>query len=91
MGRTNPTFRDALRRFEDEWQPYRRALRQQHRGDFDALVESADRFADAAGYRNSTDPVRAILLSMLLAHQVELRELRTRLAALESGVDGVQD
>jgi len=76
MGRTNPTYRDTLRAFEDRWQPFRRGLRGQYQPDFDRLLEGADRFADAAGYQNPRDAERAILLSMLLAHEVELRRLR---------------
>lgn len=81
MGRTNPTYRDDLRDFERRWQPFRRALRRQYQSDFDRLVEDADRFADAAGYRNPRDPEVAILVSMLLAHEVELRQLREQITA----------
>lgn len=75
MGRTNPTYRDWLRSTEERWQPFRRGLRRRYQGDFDRLFERADRFADAAGYANSRDPEVALLLSMLLAHEVRLREL----------------
>lgn len=79
MGRTNPTYRDFLQRYEEQWQPYRRALRRQYQADFDALFEGAHQFADAAGYVNAEDPQIAALVSMLLAQQVELRELREQL------------
>jgi hypothetical protein len=37
MGRTNPTYRDYLQRFEERCQPMRRVLRQAHKSDFDRL------------------------------------------------------
>lgn len=79
MGRTNPTFRDFLDRYEDQWSAYRRGLRHQHKSDFDHLFERARRHADAAGYMNSTDPEIAVLMSVLLAQEVEIRQLREQL------------
>lgn len=76
MGRTNPTYRDALSAIEREWEPMGRALRREYRADFGRLFDRARGFADAAGYANPPDPERAFLLSLLLAHEVELRRLR---------------
>lgn len=83
MGRTNPTYRDSVRRMESEWQPMRRALRRTYQDDFDRLFDRAREFADAAGYANPPEPERALVLSLLLAHEVELRRLREELAARE--------
>jgi len=85
MGRTNPTYRDALRALESEWEPMRRALRREYQADFDHLFDRGRSFADAAGYANPRDPERALLLSLALAHEVELRRLRDRLESLERG------
>ncbi|WP_254523165.1 hypothetical protein [Natrinema caseinilyticum] len=49
MGKTNPTYRDQLRRLEEDWQPFRRALRVQYQEEFDQLFDEARQFADAAG------------------------------------------
>lgn len=76
MGRTNPTYRDYLRQFEDDWQSFRRGLRREFERDFDRLFDRARNHADAAGYHNATDPDVALLLSVLLAHERELRRLR---------------
>ncbi|NHN58684.1 MULTISPECIES: hypothetical protein [Halorussus] len=78
MGRTNPTFRDFLDRYEDDWTAYRRGLRRRHKPHFDRLFERARRHADAASYMNATDPEIAFLVSVVLAQEVELRELRDR-------------
>ncbi|WP_290817980.1 hypothetical protein [Halovivax sp.] len=87
MGRTNPTYRDAIRGIEAEWEPMGRALRREYRTDFDRLFDRARNFADAAGHANPPDPGRAFLLSLLLAHEVELRRLSARVAELENAVD----
>ncbi|WP_243645170.1 hypothetical protein [Natrarchaeobius chitinivorans] len=76
MGRTNPTYRDAIRRMEAEWEPMRRALRRTYQTDFDRLFDRSREFADAAGYANPASPERALVLSLLLAHEIELRRLR---------------
>ncbi|WP_313691237.1 hypothetical protein [Halorarum halobium] len=86
MGRTNPTYRNFLEAYEAEWAPYRRALRRQHRADFDRLFERAADHAAAAGMRNPPDPTEALVLSLLVAHETELRRLRERVAALEDEV-----
>lgn len=79
MGRTNPTYRDALRRHEETWQRYRRALRHDDQEHFDRLFERAANHADAAGHANTLDAERITLFSMLLAHEAELAALRARL------------
>ena len=84
MGRTNPTYRDAIRGLEREWAPMGRALRQPYRDDFDRLFDRARAFADAAGYANPPDPERAFVLSLLLAHEIERRRLHERVDTLEA-------
>lgn len=76
MGRTNPTYRDYVQEVETDWNSFRRGLRREYKDDFDRLFDRARTHADAAGYHNSTDPNMALLLSILLAHEHELRELR---------------
>ncbi|MDZ7729894.1 MAG: hypothetical protein U5K37_01100 [Natrialbaceae archaeon] len=78
-GSNDPTYRNAIRGLEEEWAPMRRALRQPYQADFDRLFDRARGFADAAGQANSPDPERALLLSLLLAHEVEIRQLHERL------------
>jgi len=76
MGRTNPTYRDFLARYESSLRPYRTALRRDDRAHFDRLFEHAAARAAAAGQQNATVPERMVLLSMLLEHERELRRLR---------------
>ena len=84
MGRTTPTYRDAIRGLEREWAPMGRALRRPYRDDFDRLFDRARAFADAAGYANPPDPERAFVLSLVLAHEIEIRRLHERIDALEA-------
>lgn len=79
MGRTNATYRDHLDAYEQRCKPFRRALRREHQQDFDRLFERARNRAHAAGHLNSTDPERAALLSMLVAQEAAIRELRAEL------------
>ena len=98
MGRTNPTYRDAIASLESDWGPMRRALRREYQGDFDRLFDRARNFADAAGHANAPDPERALLLSLLLAHEVEHRrgrdrfaETETRLAETETRLEALEE
>lgn len=85
MGRTTPTYRAFLDAYEADWGEYRRALRYERQADFDRLFERAAAHAHAAGVQNPPDPLEAVYLSMLLAHEAELRRLRERVEAVESG------
>lgn len=79
MGRTNPTYRDQLRRLESDWDPFRRALRAAEQDAFDQLFEHGRAYAHAASYCNHTDPERALLVSMLLAHERKISQLEAQL------------
>jgi hypothetical protein len=79
MGRTNPTFRDTLRHMEEQWQPYRRALRHHDQDTFDTLWGYAREHADAGGYLSHPDPAVVMLFSVCLAQQRRLNDLETHI------------
>ena len=79
MGRTSPTYRDALRAIEGRWQDYRRTLRRRDRPHFDRLFEHGRAHADAAGVVNHDDPMVPLLVAALL-------EQERRIATLEAAV-----
>lgn len=83
MGRTNPTYRDLLRRTAERWETFRRGLRREERRRFDELWEHAHRHADASGLLNHPDPIVPALFSMALEHQRRIDELGARLDAIE--------
>lgn len=76
MGKTNPTYRDRVTALEDNLDPFKRALRRQHKPAFSDLMCYAKDFADAGGHLNPTDVRSTVLLSICLAQQVEIRELK---------------
>lgn len=80
MGRSNPTYRDNLRRLEDRWGDYRRALRRRDREHFDRLWEHAAGYADAAGYQNQERYLDLVFMSIVLSQE-------RRIAALEAELD----
>lgn len=75
MGRTNPTYRDLVSRFETSLTPYRRGLRLEDQAHFDRLFDQARQHADAATYQQGNDPEMLVLLSILLAHEHRLDAL----------------
>ena len=83
MGRTNPTYRDQIRRFETRWSDYRRALRIDERPHFDRLLEHARAHADAASYCNATDPTDPLALSIDLEQERRIAALEEKVRALE--------
>lgn len=83
MGRTNMTYRDRVNGIEDDWGLFRKSLRRRHKPVFDQLFEHAANHAKSAGYQNPTDTWKGIWLSICLAQQEELNELRERVAELE--------
>ena len=83
MGRTNPTYRDALRAIEDRWTEFRRALRRRDQPHFDRLFEYAREHADASGLLNHQNPLLPALLSIDLEQEATLEDHEERLEALE--------
>ena len=90
MGRTNPTYRDFLERYEGQFGDFRRGLRREARADFDRLFERARAYADAAGYANHLDRDRLVLVSMALGHEAALRERREQIDALGQEIDDLR-
>lgn len=80
MGRSNPTYRDNLRRLEERWGDYRRALRRRDQEHFDRLWEHAAAYADAAGYQNTERNLDLVLVSVVLAQERRIAELEAELA-----------
>ena len=87
MGRTNPTYRDALRAIEERWGDFRRALRRREQSRFDRLFAYASDHADASGLLNHQNPLGPALFSIDLEQERRIEELEGRIAALESRLD----
>ncbi|WP_340100918.1 hypothetical protein [Salinibaculum salinum] len=87
MGRTNPTYRDALRAIEERWAEFRRALRRRDQPRFDRLFEYAREHADASGLLNHQSPLLPTLLSINLEQETRLDEHEERLEKLERALE----
>ncbi|RCU44291.1 hypothetical protein DU504_16050 [Haloplanus salinus] len=87
MGRTNPTYRDALRAIEERWAEFRRALRRRDQPRFDRLFEYAREHADASGLLNHQNPLLPALFSIDLEQEARLDDHEERLAELEAAVE----
>ena len=81
MGRSVPTYRMKLEELIAELGDYRRALREEDRKAFDALMNRARRYASAAGFQASSDPMETAMLSMLVGIEKELEALKRDAAA----------
>ncbi len=88
MGRTNPTYRDALRAIEERWAEFRRALRRRDQPHFDQLFEYARDHADASGLLNHQNPLLPALLSIDLEQEGRLDDHEERLEELENALNG---
>ncbi len=87
MGRTNPTYRDALRAIEERWAEFRRALRRRDQPHFDQLFEYAREHADASGLLNHQNPLLPTLFSIDLEQEARLEDHEERLAELEQALE----
>jgi len=75
MGRTVPTMTQIIQNEEENWAPFRRALRAQDRVAFDRLFAAARHHAAVASYAARPVPFEAILLSMLLEAMKAIQRL----------------
>ncbi|WP_254858821.1 hypothetical protein [Natronomonas gomsonensis] len=91
MGRTNPTYRDALRAIEERWADFRRALRRRDQPRFDRLFEYAREHADASGLLNHQNSLAPALLSIDLEQEARLDDHENRLAELEQQIAEGED
>jgi hypothetical protein len=91
MGRTNPTYRDALRAIEDRWSTFRRALRRWDQPRFDQLFAYAREHADASGLLNHHTPLLPALFSIDLEQEKRLDAHEDRLDDLEAALEHGED
>lgn len=91
MGRTNPTFRDALRAVEERWGEYRRALRRRDQPLFDRLFTYAREHADASGLLNYQNPMFPVLLSVDLEQESRLDAHDERLDDFEDAIEALRE
>jgi hypothetical protein len=83
MGRTVPTFTMVLQQEMESWSKFRRGLRREDQELFDDLFRAARLQLASSAYAARAIPFESIAMSMLLAQQTMIRELKQRIACLE--------
>lgn len=83
MGRTVPSYRQALENEISRWESFRKALRNRDLEAFDEMMNSCRVYASAGG--SATRPIlaEAMFMSILLSQQKELMEIKKSLELLE--------
>jgi hypothetical protein len=83
MGRTVPSYRQALDKEIKGWEGFRKALRGRELEAFDKMMNACRTYASAGGMATRTILAEAMFMSILLNQQKELMEIRENLERLE--------
>ena len=83
MGRTVPSYRQALEAEIARWDGFRKALRGKDIEAFDKMMNACKAYASAGGMATRTILAEAMFMSILLSQQKELMEIRESLERLE--------
>ncbi|MEM2947213.1 MAG: hypothetical protein QXN96_03120 [Candidatus Bathyarchaeia archaeon] len=83
MGRTVPSYRQALEAEIARWDGFRRALRGKELEAFDKMMNACKVYASAGGMATRPVLAEAMFMSILLSQQKELMEIRESLERLE--------
>jgi hypothetical protein len=83
LGRTVPSYRQALETEIARWETFRRALRGKEAEAFDKMMNACRMHASAAGMATRPILSEAMFMSILLSQQRELMEIRENLERLE--------
>lgn len=83
MGRTVPSYRQALEAEINRWEGFRKALRGKELGAFDRMMNACRMHASAGGMATRTILAEAMFMSILLSQQIEILEIKESLERLE--------
>ena len=83
MGRTVPSYRQALEAEIARWGWFRKALRGRELEAFDEMMNACRVYASAAGMATRPILAEAMFMSILLSQQMKLIETRESLERLE--------
>jgi hypothetical protein len=83
VGKTVPSYRIALENEIKKWEGFSKALRSQDKEAFEQMMNACRIYASAAG--NATRPVliEPMFMSILLAHQKMLMEIKKDLESIK--------
>ena len=83
MGRTVPSYRQALEEEILRWESFRRALRDKDAEAFDRMMVACRVYASAGGMATRPVLTEAMFMSILLSQRKELTEIRESLERIE--------
>ncbi len=83
MGRTVPSYRQALEEEIMRWESFRRALRDKDAEAFDRIMIACRVYASAGGMATRPILTEAMFMSILVSQRKELMEIRESLERLE--------
>ncbi len=83
MGKTVPSYRQALESEIATWKGFRKALRAKDAEAFDKMMNACRNFASAGSMATRPVLLEAMLMSILLHQEKTLTEIQERLERLE--------
>lgn len=83
MGRTIPSYRQALEAEISRWEGFRKTLRGKELEAFDRMMNACRMHASAGGMATRTILTEAMFMCILLSQQVEILEIKESLERLE--------
>jgi len=83
LGRTVPSYRQALEGEIEKWKSFRKALRKTDAEAFDRMMDACRLHASAGGMAARPVLLEAMVISILLQQEKELMEMKERLDKLE--------
>ena len=83
MGKTVPSYRQALESEIEKWKGFRKALRAKDAEAFDKMMNACRNFASAGSMTTRPVLLEAMLMSIQLHQEKTLTEIQERLERLE--------
>jgi hypothetical protein len=83
LGRTVPSYRQALEAEIRRWKGFRKALRGKNLEAFDEMMKACRVYASAGGMATRQILAEAMFMSILLSEEKEIMEIRESLEQLE--------
>jgi len=83
MGRTVPSYRQALEREIERWKGFRKGLRKKDAEAFDRMMNACRMFASAGSMATRPILLEAMFMSILLHQEKAITEIKEKLDKLE--------
>ena len=87
MGKTVPSYRQALEHEIEGWKGFRKGLREKDAEAFDRMMNACRMFASAGSMATRPILLEAMFMSILLYQEKVLTEIKERLDRMEKQVD----